>query len=114
MQRLLNGPVLMLAMVLLTVGILPAGCGGESSGVTLYTLSCAGCHGVAGKGGKATALSAPAYLAAHDDGTIARLTREGIPGTEMRAFGKADGGILTDEQITAIVTYIRSSAAPSK
>lgn len=98
----LMGSVLLIASILLT------GCNGEASGVELFTLNCAGCHGTAGKGSLAKALSDPAYLATHDDEMITRLTSQGIPNTGMRAFSKANGGPLTDEQITAIVKYLRS------
>lgn len=108
LQRLVERGVL-IVMFLLVVGILLAGCASEPSGAELYTLNCAGCHGAAGKGGLAIALGVPAYLATHDDATITRITSAGVHNTTMRAFGKANGGALTDEQIAAIVKYLRSN-----
>lgn len=108
LQRLVERGVFS-AKFLLVVGILLAGCTGPPAGAELYTLNCAGCHGAAGKGGLAIALGVPAYLATRDDTTITRIISAGIPNTTMRAFGKANGGTLTDEQIAAIVKYLRSN-----
>lgn len=98
-------------MLWLAASIPLTGCDRETSGADLYTLNCAGCHGPAGKGGLAAALSVPAYLASHDDAMMARITGEGVPSTGMRAFGSAKGGTLTDDQIVAIVKYLRSIRA---
>jgi mono/diheme cytochrome c family protein len=98
----------LIGMILVVAGFVLAGCSGGPSGAELYTLNCGGCHGAAGKGGLATALSPPAYLATHDDNVITRMISEGVPDTRMRAFGKANGGTLTGEQITLIVKYLHS------
>lgn len=107
MQRRFFKLGVLMGLVLL-VSIPLTGCNGQTSGAELFTLNCAGCHGTAGKGGMAKALSDPAYLATHDDNMITRLTSQGIPNTGMRAFSKAKSGPLTDEQITTIVKYLRS------
>jgi len=75
---------------------------------TLYRQNCAGCHGEQGKGGAAIALNSPVYLAIADDAAIRRVTAQGVPGTAMPAFAQSSGGMLTDEQISAIVAGIRS------
>jgi mono/diheme cytochrome c family protein len=74
----------------------------------LYEQNCAGCHGSDGKGGAAIALNSPVYLEIADDATIGRVTAQGVPGTAMPAFAQSSGGMLTDGQISAIVTGIRS------
>lgn len=74
----------------------------------LYRQNCAGCHGEQGKGGAAIALNSPVYLEIADDATIRRVTAQGVPGTAMPAFVQSSGGMLTDEQISAIVAGIRS------
>lgn len=74
---------------------------------TLYQQNCAGCHGDQGGGGAAIALNSPVYLAIADDATIRRIAAQGVPGTAMPAFAESSGGMLTDEQINAIVTGIR-------
>ena len=73
----------------------------------LYAKNCAGCHGPDGKGGAAIGLGNPVYLAIADDATIARVTANGVPGTSMPAFAQHSGGMLTDDQIDAIVHGIR-------
>src|SRR5438445_13281652 len=75
---------------------------------TLYQQNCAGCHGAQGSGGAAVGLNSQVYLAIADDATIRRVTAEGVPGTAMPAFAQTSGGMLTDEQINAIVTGIRT------
>ncbi|SRR5713101_2193181 len=75
---------------------------------TLYQQNCAGCHGSQGKGGVAIALNSPVYLEIADDANIRRITAQGVPGTAMPAFAQSSGGMLTDEQVRAIVVGIRS------
>src|SRR5260370_30340645 len=76
----------------------------------LYSQKCAGCHGVEGKGGAAIALANPVFLAIADDGVIRRIAAKGVPGTPMPAFAQSPGGMLTDKQIDALVSGIRSWA----
>jgi mono/diheme cytochrome c family protein len=52
----------------------------------LYAANCAGCHGDDTRPGAAIALADPVYLALVDDATLARVTRDGVPGTSMPAF----------------------------
>jgi cytochrome c oxidase cbb3-type subunit III len=75
---------------------------------TLYQQNCAGCHGEQGRGGATIALNSPVYLEIADDATIRRVTAQGVLGTAMPAFAQSSGGMLTDEQINAIVAGIRS------
>lgn len=74
----------------------------------LYARNCSGCHGKDGKGGAATGLGDPIYLAIADDATITRVTAGGVVGTSMPAFAQHSGGMLTDDQINVIVRGIRS------
>jgi len=74
----------------------------------LFAANCAACHGAEGRGGAALALADPVYLAIADDVTIRRVVSEGVPGTAMPAFAQSAGGMLTDEQIEAIVGGIRA------
>ena len=74
----------------------------------LYRTNCAGCHGSEGRGGPALALDNPIYLAVADDVVIRRATANGIPATPMPAFASRSGGMLTDQQIDAIVNGIRT------
>jgi len=79
----------------------------------LYSQNCAGCHGSGGRDGAAIALSDPVFLAIADDATIRRTAAGGVRGTPMPAFAQSAGGMLTDEQIDALVRGIRSWAKPN-
>jgi len=79
-----------------------------TSFAALYGANCAGCHGAEGKGGAAQSLRDPLYLAIVDDATIRRVVRNGMPGTPMPAFAQSAGGMLTEQQIDAIVAGIRA------
>src|SRR5580765_5893741 len=79
---------------------------------TLFARNCAGCHGRGGKGGAAIPLSDPVFLAIADNAAIRRTAAIGVPGTPMPAFAQSAGGMLTDQQIGAIVGGIRSWAKP--
>lgn len=79
---------------------------------TLYEQNCAGCHGKNGKGGAAIALADPTFLAIANDDVIRRTAVSGVPRTLMPAFAKTEGGMLTDQQINAIVAGIRAWARP--
>ena len=72
-----------------------------------YNQNCSGCHGADGKNGPAMMLSDPVYLAIVDDDTLRSTISKGRPGTAMSAFAQKEGGMLTDEQITAIIRGIR-------
>ena len=74
----------------------------------LYGENCAGCHGSQGKGGATIPLSDPVFLTIADDATLRRTVANGVPGTPMPAFAQSAGGMLTDKQIDAIVTGIRT------
>jgi mono/diheme cytochrome c family protein len=75
---------------------------------TLYSENCAGCHGTQGKGGAASALADPVYLAVIDDKTMRTVIATGVKQTSMPAFGANAGGLLTDKQIDVIANGIRS------
>jgi mono/diheme cytochrome c family protein len=69
---------------------------------TLYRQNCASCHGVIGQNGVAISLGNPVYLATAGVANIQRITANGVPGTAMPPFGKAAGGMLTDQQIALL------------
>jgi mono/diheme cytochrome c family protein len=73
----------------------------------LYSQNCAGCHGAEGRKGPAMALSDPVYLAIVDDDTLRATISKGRRETAMSAFAQKEGGMLTDEQINAIIHGIR-------
>src|SRR5215831_16885380 len=75
--------------------------------VTLFNENCQGCHGANGKQGPAMMLSDPVYLAIVDDDTLRNVISRGRPGTAMSAFAQKEGGMLTDDQVNAIIRGIR-------
>jgi len=78
---------------------------------TLYKENCSGCHGADGKGGAAIALRDPVLLAIAGDAAIRDIAAGGVPGTQMTPFAQSKGGVLTDQQIDALVHGIRGWAA---
>ncbi len=78
----------------------------------LFARNCAGCHGAEGSGGAAISLSNSVFLAIADDAALRRTASLGVPGTPMPAFAQSAGGMLTDQQLDAIVGGIRSWAKP--
>ena len=107
-----------LAAVLLAAGCTPPGrpVAGAPEGVpdeisdfaVLFGTNCAGCHGAEGRGGAALALADPVYLAIADDTVLTAAIRGGVAGGLMPAFGQSAGGLLTKEQVTALVRGMRS------
>jgi mono/diheme cytochrome c family protein len=79
-----------------------------STGRQLWSLNCATCHGDAGQGVDAPALNSQEFLNNVTDEQIHGIVAGGIPGTEMPAWWNEYGGPLTDQQIQAVVTYIRA------
>src|SRR6202171_1209101 len=76
----------------------------------LYAQNCAGCHGTGGSGGAGNSLRDPVFLAIADDSVIRNVTSNGVRGTAMPALAQSAGGMLTDKQIDALVSGIRSWA----
>ena len=74
----------------------------------LYAQNCAGCHGDDGSGGAAIALADPVYLEIVDKASLRKVIAGGVQKTAMPPFADVAGGMLTDKQIDAIVTGIRS------
>ena len=95
-----------------------------AQGAEVYAAECAACHGAALEGqpdwrepGADGLLPAPPHDSSghtwhHDDATLFTLTKHGLgglmddaPPSGMPAFG----GVLTDEEIVAILSYIKST-----
>jgi len=117
MKRRFAGLVLSLAAVVALVGCSASGKPAPGpevprpdsilDPVVLYSQNCAGCHGAEGRKGPAMDLSDPVYLAIVDDDTLRSTISKGRPGTAMSAFAQKEGGMLTDEQVNAIIRGIR-------
>lgn len=86
------------------------------AGQQLFAVNCAVCHGSFGEGGPNPALpgdiippiSSSEYLKTRDDTTLRAIISQGQPNFGMSPFGAAFGGALDDNEIDAIVSYIRS------
>ena len=89
---------------------------GLASGAKLFAANCRGCHGKFGEGGPNPSfpgdmilpISSSEYLKTRDDATIRNIITQGQPNYGMSPFGAANGGSLSDDQIQAIVEFIRS------
>jgi mono/diheme cytochrome c family protein len=85
-------------------------------GQELFANNCSPCHGSFGEGGQnptrpgdiIAPISSSEYLKTRDDFTLQSIITQGQPNFGMSPFGSSFGGPLTDEEISAIVTYIRS------
>jgi mono/diheme cytochrome c family protein len=85
-------------------------------GQQLYSQSCAPCHGEFGEGGPNPSregdiifpISTAEYLKTRDDSTIRAVIAQGQPNYGMSPFGSAFGGPLDDEEIDAVVSFIRT------
>jgi aldose sugar dehydrogenase len=75
----------------------------QSDGETKYRQFCAQCHGSDMNGGNATSLIDGIWQFGAEDGYITRNIKFGIPHLGMPSYEKS----LTDEEIRAVVNYIR-------
>lgn len=92
--------------------------GGKSlvRGQQLYQQNCATCHGGFGEGGlnptRAGDVIAPIstreYLSTRDDRTLQAIIARGQPNFGMSPFGTTFGGPLDDDDVGALVAFIRS------
>lgn len=90
-----------------------------AAGEELYLTLCAECHQPEGEGGEVVGvegmegkeldpINSQDFLYTRSDDTIYNVIDYGQPTLGMQAFGLANGGELNDQQITAIVTFLRS------
>ena len=78
------------------------------AGESLWSSTCASCHGSFGQGVDAPALNSIQFLTVASNEQILAIASAGIPGTEMSAYGQQFGGPLTQEQLVSVVACIRS------
>ncbi len=82
----------------------------------LYEQNCTSCHGNLGEGGLNPAragdiiapISTAEYLRTRDDQTLRAIISQGQPNFGMSPFGDSFGGPLNDEQVDAIVAFMRA------
>ena len=81
----------------------------------LYKQNCSGCHGDDGRNGGALPLNNPAYLAVAGADNIRAATTRGVGATLMPGFARSAGGMLTEQQIDALVRgMLHTWARPSE
>ncbi len=88
-------------------------------GQGLFAQNCASCHGEFGEGGPNPAnaaeiippISTAAFLQTRDDSTIRAIIAQGQSDLGMPPFAASNGGLLSDDEIDAIVAFVRSWAA---
>lgn len=77
-------------------------------GEEIFTTNCAQCHGGEATGGIGPALNSEQFLSSVTDLQMHQLISTGVPGTLMVAYSADFGGTFTQQQITAVVKYVRS------
>ncbi|MEE2644041.1 MAG: c-type cytochrome [Myxococcota bacterium] len=83
---------------------------GADEGAMLYERFCAFCHGSEGEGylaDNANALANTQFLETASDEFLRVAIVQGRPGTPMSPWGEAQGGPLSDEEVEAIISYMR-------
>lgn len=80
-------------------------------GRELFVENCTSCHGTRGEGIVGPALNDKILLEEASDGVLFASIQAGRPNTTMPAWGQAYGGALTDEDIHAVVSFIRAFEA---
>jgi glucose/arabinose dehydrogenase len=70
-----------------------------------YESLCANCHGTTLGGGQGPSLVDGTWIHGDTDGDLTRVIRDGVPTTPMASFRAS----LTDQQIRALVIYIREA-----
>jgi cytochrome c oxidase cbb3-type subunit 3 len=76
-------------------------------GARLFAENCAVCHGENGQG-RVGATLAKNWPSIRPDLTVRSIIENGISGSVMPAWGQANGGPLTNEEVEALVLYILS------
>ncbi|MGE5192984.1 MAG: c-type cytochrome [Deltaproteobacteria bacterium] len=77
-----------------------------AEGQALFRGLCSGCHGGMGRGGKGPDLTDNRWLHGDKDEDIARVIKNGVPGTTMKKLGES----LKEKQIAVVIAYLRSLA----
>ncbi|HKZ68848.1 MAG TPA: c-type cytochrome [Anaerolineales bacterium] len=88
---------------------------GAAIGAQIFIDNCAACHGQFGEGGpnpsRADDIIAPIssaeFLRTRDDLTLRNIVAQGQPNFGMSPFGSAYGGPLNDDQVDAVVAFMR-------
>ncbi|MBD5781106.1 PQQ-dependent sugar dehydrogenase [Pelagicoccus sp. NFK12] len=99
----LNAPLLLLPLATLAASLDAQNRIGSGDVSELFKTYCATCHGENLRGGQGSSLVDDVWAHGSSDADLARVIAEGIPDTEMIPWKHS----LSDEQIRALVIYIR-------
>ena len=99
--------------MIILAGAAPAFAHGDGAGKAIYEQTCVACHGVKGK----SSIPGVADLAGRNgpltksDGELITSIRDGVqrPGSMMTMPPKGGNPALTDEEIQAVLDYIRKT-----
>jgi mono/diheme cytochrome c family protein len=88
---------------------------GPAAGEKLYVANCASCHGRFGEGGPNPArpsttivpISSAEFLKPRDNVTLHAIISQGQMDQGMPPFGSANGGQLSDDDIDAVIAFMR-------
>jgi len=81
---------------------------------TLYKTNCSACHGENGRNGAAISLANPVYLAVAGEDHLRVVIAKGVPKALMPPFARAAGGMLTDQQVSALAQGMLREWGPPK
>jgi mono/diheme cytochrome c family protein len=96
---------------------------GAAEGQKLYVTYCSSCHGDKGRGDGAAGKALPVKPADHTDGKLMssfsdefllNIIAKGGAAVGKSAFMPAWGGVLKENQLQDLITYLRSIATPQK
>lgn len=83
----------------------------QNGGQQLFVSMCAGCHGLDAKGGEhAPNIATAGRVQKLSDSELTRIVHDGIPAAGMPSFGSA----LKNDQIAAVVSYLRALQGKTK
>ena len=119
-------PIYTFILGLVAVTVLGYGQGqaqNAAEGQKLYATYCSSCHGDKGRGDGAAGKALPVKPADHTDGKLMstfsdefllNIIAKGGAAVGKSAFMPAWGGVLKENQLQDLITYLRSIATPQK
>jgi putative heme-binding domain-containing protein len=82
----------------------------NTAGQKIFASTCAGCHGLDGRGGeRAPNIAQNREVQRLSDAQVTHIVQEGVPGTGMPAFHS-----LTSSDVKAVVAYLRTLQGSNK
>jgi cytochrome c oxidase cbb3-type subunit III len=97
----------MVAAMLLAVGVALAQEGDPGRGATIFANNCAVCHGADGKGRIGANLTQD-FPAINVDAFLRQTITTGVKGSKMPAWGDANGGPLSAQDIADVASYVQA------